>query len=359
MNLKVISENALSDPPVYNTTPNFPTAQFLVGLNSMLLHIDARVTDSDLCVVIKTSVPVFGYKNKYRRLLRQTTVDVSGDYLTFDLYNDWLTCHNIDLPNPDLNNSYNIVCEAYYVRKSTGIAGLASNFVCRASSDNNWSPALLIGDGLLRWHDGSGLVTNTNNSYGTVDSSNRVSNFKDLSGNGFDLLQATTNYMPVLSSLGVSFDGSNDRLETALNGSSSIVSIAICYKKNSTSSGGTIFTNPSSTVYLSVANTSIVLHTLASYSYAYGFNATNDLNKHSLIVTYNAGDTLLYFNNVLTKQNTLDNYSLQGFKIGCNASSSSNFNNYTVYEIVVLNRLLTAEERGKLNTYFVNKWGSV
>ena len=53
-----------------------------------------------------------------------------------------------------------------------------------------WTPASITG--ILSWHDASGLVVNTDNSYGTVDVSNKVSSFKVLSGNDKHYEQGNT-----------------------------------------------------------------------------------------------------------------------------------------------------------------------
>lgn len=76
-----------------------------------------------------------------------------------------------------------------------------------------WTPVDL-GSKLILWLEALGLVTNTNNEYGIVDGANRVSSWKDLSGNNHHFTQAIGADQPLFDgSDAIDFDGISEYLD--------------------------------------------------------------------------------------------------------------------------------------------------
>lgn len=70
-------------------------------------------------------------------------------------------------------------------------------------------------DDLVMFYDFSGLSINTDNSFGTVDASGLISNWKNIKANSdYDLMQNVTTSMPMLQNDYIETDGVNDFLES-------------------------------------------------------------------------------------------------------------------------------------------------
>lgn len=84
-------------------------------------------------------------------------------------------------------------------------------------ADVAWTP-LNLGAKLVLWLDAKGLQTNTDNEYGTVDAANRVSAWKDLSGNDYHFTQAVGGDQPLWDGTDkITFDGVSEYMNRGAN----------------------------------------------------------------------------------------------------------------------------------------------
>ena len=215
-------------------------------------------------------------------------------------------------------------------------------------------------DGLALWLDASDLSTVIK------DSSNKVRNWSDKSGNGVSVSQSDSSKQPTFTASGLNnlptltFDGSNDYLTSS---SLDITQPYSAFLVAKTTGGG------SGKQYLFDGATSNNSHrSLISlnkdgkvqiWSGSWGNSNVNTPSGYFTISTvFNSTSGVISFNGTAVTGLSTGTGNLQsGIRIGANYLANVDFLAGSIAEVFIVNGAYGTEDRQKMEGYLANKWG--
>lgn len=242
------------------------------------------------------------------------------------------------------------------------------------ASDNIFSPAD-VATSMAAWHDASDLSTFT------FSSSNVIAEWRDKSGNGNHLAQATTAKQPtrLTGVLGgkavVDFDGINDFLDWAndlspLIGEDYTLLVVIRWQPGDSSGRAIHIRDAADTDYLLFASDPSALETVAIQSRQNGVDQYGTANAYRLIVqaygTWRLFDIEMdstpetYANGTLADLGGTTLFgrgSATNSRLGARAGDEAAPMLGQVAELILYTGIISGSDRTKLETYFAAKYG--
>jgi len=198
---------------------------------------------------------------------------------------------------------------------------------------NNITHPLVIEDGNTEaWYVFDDLTTITKNA-GTGE----VSAWKDKLGSGHDLLQADAGRYPVWNATtGITFDGINDFLKTAIFTLNQPVFIYAIIKQITWTNGDRIWSgygNDYCALTQLTASPNLVMYALPSGDVSNN-NATLGF-YHVLRCLYNGANSAFQVDDTTKVIGSLNTQAAAGFTLGKIGTSSSSYSNFSVSEIII------------------------
>ncbi len=219
----------------------------------------------------------------------------------------------------------------------------------------------------------AGLVLHLDATDGlTVDGSNRVSQWNDLSGQDNHFVQSTNNYKPVLVQNvlnglpTVSFDGSNDFMTANKNelsgfdfsvNSSNRYSIFIITRATSNRSGIIGQFSNTRPVFAFWRNSVSEFESILNNNYGNAVSANTSFGLHTS--TWNGSQYRYWLNRGTVNSRTVStqNYTnLEDIEIGRVVGNSENNLDGDIAEILIFSRELTSTEITDIESYLYKKW---
>lgn len=234
--------------------------------------------------------------------------------------------------------------------------------------------------GLQLWLDGADLSTLRQNSNGTTAvtaSSDPIGYWADKSGNGRNVLQATSSYRPVFAAgvkglfPGVTFDGVDDFLESTASGATSIVDSTLIMVARWNDVSGTDTPVIVGRGYTGGGEVRAFYRPTGTTKFSWG-TWNGDLGTTTIDVSQNtfnifaatqAGNQIrLYKNysyNSYTYGNTPASPTYNQWDIGGPNNGYDQYAGITIGEVLIFNKSLTHSEMLVLLAYLNGKWGIV
>lgn len=255
-----------------------------------------------------------------------------------------------------------------YLAKANLMQSSISQVTLRGSSESMFCPSDI--SGLTAWYDANQGITK--------DGSDLVSQWDDLSGNGYHMTQSSTKRplwkapsAGVNDNCAILFDGSNDcmsndALGALFTGGDLPYSLAVVAKANSTSAGDTIFAFGSTTTNALMGtafrSTNIccwrIDDAVATVNVTFGTP-----NTSTRVVTTSVTGTAAsaWLDGTLVANGTSQNVgaqTLNSSRIGALLAVGAEVEQFDGYicEVIVYNRAITTDEATTLNNYLTSKW---
>lgn len=234
--------------------------------------------------------------------------------------------------------------------------------------------------GLQLWLDAADLSTLRQNSNGTtavVASSDPIGYWADKSGNGRNVLQATSSYRPVFAAgvkglfPGVTFDGVDDFLESTASGATSIVDSTLIMVARWNDVSGTDTPVVVGRGYTGGGEVRAFYRPSGTTKFSWGTwngdlgTTTIDVgqNTFNIFAATQAGNQIrLYKNysyNSYTYGNTPASPTYNQWDIGGPNNGYNQYAGITIGEVLIFNRSLEYSEMLTLLAYLNGKWGVV
>ena len=207
--------------------------------------------------------------------------------------------------------------------------------------------------GATAWFDAS-------DPYTIIETSGSVSEWRDKSGNGYDLTQGTGTAQPTtgtrtLNGLNVlDFDGSSDYLQGAFGGTLSQPNTIFAVFQNDAAS-------PADYIYDGDDGTNRHAFYLSSnkYNLFAGGNpngGTIDTDPHISKAVFNGAGSSLFIDGSSVFTGSVGTQSMDGITVGARYNGA-NFLDGAIAELIVVDGTLTADEISRVENYLANKWG--
>lgn len=240
----------------------------------------------------------------------------------------------------------------------------------RSLKNGNFSRSLLVGNTAYNPVPTIPTISNLFAQYDAANTSSvtisgGVSQWSDVSGNGRHLAQGTSSDRPTYVTPGknglntISFDGSNDQLQTSSFTFTNPATFFFVIKMGSFASYQSVFDGINNNTANLNANNDSSINKFAFYSDGWETVQLTGLSLNTWYRTtwvFNGGSSLAYINDgsaVTWSDGNLSN--IGGFRLG-EGDGGGEHANMELGEFIVYNRALNSTERGQINSYLSTKW---
>jgi len=243
---------------------------------------------------------------------------------------------------------------ATYVLNNAPVVNAGPDQTEALSSASAWSPASLD---LAAWYDVSDASTITH-------SAGAVSEWRDKTDNGRDLVQATPGSQPLYSSTSwngsdlpsITFDGTDDFLQNAVQLSQPTVTLAAVFDQTGTNNADRIFGIRGSSAATKV-NFGLAYDNSLRYDGAYsGSSVAGSTGKHLRVATRTTSTQTGHVDGVQTVTSSTALPNVDGWLNAGAVSSGSEFAPGKLSEAVAIFGTISDQDREKLEGYLAHKW---